>query len=68
MSFEEMEDLVNELKESLPLPSEVKTERYIVPVPINKQRLSFNKLFMEITFEKEYHHGICIGWKYKSHQ
>jgi hypothetical protein len=58
-------DKVNRFKCELPIPSEVDCEYCAVPYLITQSLDSdFGcSSFGQITFEKEYLDGICIGWK-----
>lgn len=58
----------DDLKEMLPLPSTVVAEVLCIPHWTGEERWCPDRkmmvpVFGAVYFEKEYHNGICIGWK-----
>jgi hypothetical protein len=54
---ETFDETVQRLKGELPLPSECQSQFIEVPY-LDPKEAGYGR----ITFEREYHEGICIGW------
>lgn len=57
-----VDEEINEIKSRLPLPSEVEAEYLCIPFGIYGEIEGIPQ-FGQLTFERDIHEGIVIGWK-----